>query len=115
MARRLAKALRQAIPLGAAHGIPRLLVTYAEDHAGSRAVIEANCGVESGRLLPGAPHARGDGKAREQWKGEGRPALPLLPLPRSPLEVELDQHLVDGGVWPWPRSTRGCVTAAEPR
>lgn len=36
------EALRQAIPLGAARGIPRLLVTCAEDNAGSRAVIEAN-------------------------------------------------------------------------
>ena len=43
--RHATEALRQAIPLGAAHGIPRLLVTCAEDNAGSRAVIEANGGV----------------------------------------------------------------------
>jgi predicted acetyltransferase len=39
------EALRQAIPLAATHGIPRLLVTCAEHNAGSRAVIEANGGV----------------------------------------------------------------------
>lgn len=43
--RHATEALRRAIPLGAARGIPRLLLTCREDNTASRAVIEANGGV----------------------------------------------------------------------
>ncbi len=39
------EALRQAIPLARAHGIPRLLITCLETNTASRTVIERNRGV----------------------------------------------------------------------